>query len=70
MEKGVLFPGPPPHWGQCSLVHAPASSEVWSHQTTCRAQEMPCVIMMPGPVYAVLSDSSGVLSPSTRGIPS
>lgn len=70
MKKGVLFPGPPLHWGHCSLVHAPASSEVWSRQTTCRAREMPCFITMPDPVHAVLSDSSGVPSPFTYGIPS
>lgn len=56
-EKAVLFPAPFP-LGTCS----PASSDVWSHQTTSKSLKMLCIFMILAPTLAV--PSCGTFSPS------
>lgn len=51
--EGSLVPRPLPSGDNVALPTAPASSEVWSHQTASRALKMPCVITMPASAHVV-----------------
>ena len=51
--EGSLVPRPLPSGDNVALPAAPASSEVWSHQTASRALKMPCIITMPASAHVV-----------------